>query len=321
MVYLVSPEADLYEIRAFTDSDPLVGAVEAFSNDGRRVYLQMVQRGTFERSVVSLSLETGLYRTVLDLGTSAYASLGSTMPTGRDVVVNRQDLPSNTDFLETYRTNGDLFGVVTSKVSFGPGFTWLYGLDGTTLVVGDAGPGLDVFQNDGTYLRPLDVPPGRCAPVRWWDSTTVLAACVPEWVVDIGGNYQVLWLVPFDGTEPTRITAMPPSNVDVVEFGHADAWRAGGQILLQWHGDCAARGIQRLATDMSVSGVAVEPTGMPWIHAQDGDDLVIHSIEGCGDFYGPVSLIRPDGSLVWTLVPQIAGFFGVTSVAAMIPTP
>jgi hypothetical protein len=48
---------------------------------------------------------------------------------------------------------------------------------------------------------------------------------------------------------------------------------------------------------------------------------VIHSIGGCGDFSGPVSLIRTDGSLVRTLVPQIAGYRGVISIAGMIPVP
>ncbi len=95
----------------------------------------------------------------------------------------------------------------------------------------------------------------------------------------------------------------------------------GGQVVLQWWGDCAARGLQTLQPDGSGAWIAVEPSGAHWIHARVGDALVVHSIGGCGDPYGPVSLISPDGSLVRTLVPQVAGYQGVISIAGMVPLP
>ena len=110
----------------------------------------------------------------------------------------------------------------------------------------------------------------------------------------------------------------------MVEFGHADAWTANGVTLLQWWGDCGVRGIQVLGSGYATSWLAMDPAmtaGNHWIHAQDGDTFVVHTTFDCGDQYGPVSLIRPDGSLVRTLVPHIPGYHGVTSVAAMIPTP
>ena len=61
--------------------------------------------------------------------------------------------------------------------------------------------------------------------------------------------------------------------------------------------------------------------GSPWIYAQNGNSLIVHTIFGCGDHYGPVSLISSNGTLIRTLVPNISGYFGVTSVAAMTPTP
>jgi hypothetical protein len=319
VIYLVDPAGTLYEIRAFTTADPFVGELEAFANSGRQIALEMVRRSDFERRVASLSLESGLWRTVLLLP-DAYSSLGTTLPSGRDIVVNRQDTPSATDYLEIYRTNGDLFASITSAPSGFPWLTWLYGLDGTFLVVG-AGSALTVYQNDGTMVRDLTIPAGYCEPVRWWDATTILASCVPDYVLSANGYYHVLWLIPLDGSAGSALTAPPPPGWDVVEFGHADAWRAAATTLVQWYGDCGARGIQVLHPDTSTDWVSIGVGGSHWIHAQDGNNLIIHSNSGCGDSYGPVSLISPTGSLIRTLVPTIPGYFGVTSVAAMIPTP
>ena len=133
-------------------------------------------------------------------------------------------------------------------------------------------------------------------------------------------NYQDLWLVELDGSSPTLITEFA-SSPDVVEFGFADAWQVDGTVIVQRWGDCGARWVERLWPDQSVTSVSIDSIGAPWIHATDGDRLVVHSILGCGDFYGPVTLHDSDGFLIRTLVPYIPGYYGVTSVAAMIPTP
>lgn len=329
IIYLVDPGGTLYEIRAFDSGDAIAGELQGFSNDGRRLVLEMVRRSDHERRAAYLSLTTGLWRTVLALP-EAYSDLGTTLPTGRDVVVSSQDFGTHVDTLATYRTDGSLFATIASRPSMGASYTWLYALDGMSLYVGDPdGDEIHQYSNTGTLLQTLNtgqlslVYPGNCDPVRWWDDDTILAACVPPAVEANGGWYHVLWLVELNGSAPTRLTAIP-SNPDVVEFGHADAWRAGGSTLLQWYGDCGVQGIQVLGAGYSATGLAVDPAITPgnrWIHAQDGDRLVIHTTVGCGDHYGPVSLIRADGSLVRTLVPFIPGYFGVTSVAAMIPTP
>lgn len=323
VIYLVSPDGDLYEIRAFTESDPIVGEVEAFSNDGRQVVLQLIDRVSHDRSVVSLSLERGLYRTVLELG-EAYATLDTTLPTGRDVVVLREDIPTSTDYLEIYRTNGDLFSTIATKPAGGFHFTWLYSLDGTEIVVNDGnGPDLDVYSNSGAHQRTLANPAGSglCKPVRWWDSETILAGCVDSSVLTANGHYHELWLIPYNGDPAVAFTAGTPGGWMVSDFGYANAWGQDPPIL-QWHGDCAAGALESLSQmDLSTTPVSVAVSGTHFVQARAGDDLVVHSIVGCGDHYGPVSLIRPDGSLVRTLVPSITGYIGVTSVAAMTPTP
>ena len=154
-------------------------------------------------------------------------ALGTTLPTGRDVVVSRTTFEPISEHLEVYLTNGALLAEIGVKSSDYPQYSWLYGLDGTFLVVGD-GTSLEVIGNDGTPLRPLDAPAAMCDPVRWWDDTTILATCVPDAIAATSGYYHVLWLIPVDGSAPTRLTVDPDPDVNVVEFGHANAWRVEG---------------------------------------------------------------------------------------------
>lgn len=318
-LYLVSPAGDRYEVATWEADGDEAFAVGNISNDGTHIVVLVQPAGTFGTHIVSIDIATNVQRTVVDLGTSQ-GSIGTTLPTGRDVVVSYTSFDPTTDHLEVYRTNGTLFAEIDSKPKSNPHFQWLYGLDGLFLVVGD-GAGLKVYDNDGGYDRSLDAPYGFCIPVRWWDLASLLARCVPDDVYAANGSYHELWTVPLDGSAPIRITAPPPPNWDFVEFGHADAWHVAGQTVLQWWGDCAARGLQVLQPDGTGAWITVESSGADWIHARAGNELVIHSIEGCGDFHGPVSLIRPDGSLVRTLVPQVAGYQGAISVGGMIPTP
>ena len=315
VMYLVSPEGDRYEIAAFAvgGPQPMLGSL---ANDGTHVVAGLWTESQVE--VVSIDIATGESQTVAAF--EGYPRLGTTLPTGRDVVVSRTTFEPISEHLEVYLTNGALLAEIGVKSSDYPQYSWLYGLDGTFLVVGD-GTSLEVIGNDGTPLRPLDAPAAMCDPVRWWDDTTILAACVPDAIAATSGYYHVLWLIPVDGSAPTRLTVDPDPDVNVVEFGHANAWRVGGRTLLQWYGDCGARAVQVLQPDGTAQFLDLGVPDGPWIYAQAGDNLVVHTIAGCGDSFGALSLIAPDGSLVRTLVPQVAGYQGVTAVATMIPTP
>ena len=314
-LYLVSPNGDLYEVAAFEAGDGEAYDVGGISNDGTHIVVQTSVG--FTSGVVSINIATGARSDVGSFESGTH--IGTTLPTGRDVVVLHTTFSPTVENLDVFRTNGAVFAEIIDAPSTFPGIEWLYGLDGTYLIVGEAS-GLNVYNNDGTLDGSLNTPPGYCAPVKWWDATTILARCVPQTVLDASGFYNVLWLIPTDGSAGQPLTAPPPPGWDVVEFGHADAWRVGGQIVLQWWGDCGARRLETRQSDGTGVAIAVAGGG-PWIHAQVGSNLIISSIEGCGDPYGPVSLIGPDGSLVRTLVPQLAGYAGVISVGGMIATP
>ena len=316
VIYLVSPAGDRYEIAAFPVGGP-IPMLGALANDGTHVVAAMWTLAQI--GVVSIDIATGVTHTIAEFE-DTNPRLGTTLPTGRDVVVDRSTFEPTDEYLTVYRTDGSVFAEIATKGSDWPTYSWLYGLDGTFLVVGD-GESLRVVGNDGTFIRTLDAPAALCDAVRWWDQTTILASCVPDPVAETMGYYHVLWLVPIDGSAPTRLTVDPDPEVNVVEFGHADAWRAGDETLLQWWGDCGARGIEVLQPDGTAEWLELEVTDGPWIYAQAADDLVIQTSAGCGDTFGALHLIRTDGTLVRTLVPQVAGYQGVTTVAAMIPTP
>lgn len=318
VIYLVSPQGDRYEVAAFEPDAVEPYHVGNIANGGTHVAVLGTDPSTLEGVVMSVDIASGARSVIRSV--EGGASISTTLPTGRDVVVLHTTFSPTESNLEVYRTNGSLFADITSIPDQGPGLTWLYGLDGTYLLVGTPS-GLHVYSNDGTLVRSLDTPAGYCEPVRWWDDSTILAACVPQAVLNAGGYYNVLWRIPIDGSPGTQLTADPPPGWDFVEFGHADAWRTSAGTMLQWWGDCAARGIQSLQPDGTGAWIALDPSGAPWIHAQAGDDLIVHTIEGCGDPYGPVYLLGTDGSLVQTLVPQLAGYQGVVSVAGMIPVP
>lgn len=319
VLYVVSPAGDRYELAAFPPESPQPYALGGLANDGTRVLAAVAASdrdpGT---TLLSIDVVTGA---VTEIVTLPYTQrLGTTLPTGRDTVVVNSTSGGADERLAVYRPDGSLFAEIATKGSDWPVYSWLYGLDGTHLIVGD-GTSLRVVGNDGTFIRLLDAPAAMCDPVRWWDEHTILASCVPDaWFAD-GGYYHVLWLVPLDGSPPVRLTADPDPVLNVVEFGFADAWRVDGHTLLQWWGDCGARGIHVLQPDLTGEWLDLEVGGAPWIHAQAGNDLVVHSIFDCGDMFGPVHLIRSDGTLVRTLVPQIAGYQGPIAVAGMIPTP
>jgi TolB protein len=318
VLYLVSPTGDRYEVAAWQAGGPEPWAVWNLSNSGAQILVTVWYPSDFHEEIVAIDVASGAQSTVLVVPEIVWATAGTTLPTGRDVVVMRSG--NTTESLDVFRTDGSLWAAIAEDASARPDYSWLYGLDGMFLVVGD-GSGLSVYANDGTYLRDLDTPFSVCEPARWWDASTVLARCIQDTVWAANGYYHELWLVPLDGSVPTPLTAATPANWDFVEFGHYDAWQVGGQVMLQWWGDCAARGIQVLQPDGTGAGIGNGPDGAEWIVARAGNDLVVHSVLGCGDYYGPLSLIRTDGSVVRTLVPRIADFEGVIDARGMTPVP
>lgn len=108
---------------------------------------------------------------------NTWPPLSLTRPSGENVVVHRSD--GTTEWLERRTPDGTALSVVYEQTYVeGEGsMAWLYGSDGTSLVVAGTS-GISETSNEGSILGKLWAPPDtRCEPVRWWDADTFLAAC------------------------------------------------------------------------------------------------------------------------------------------------
>ena len=103
--------------------------------------------------------------------------------------------------------------------------------DGMSVAV-PAKTGVTLVSNANGKALQLPVPVhGGCVPVRWWNSGTLLASCIPPQTAG-----PQLWLVPVNGARPTALT--PVRNGRGPDLGDMDAWRMDGGEYLQALGGC-----------------------------------------------------------------------------------
>lgn len=314
-LYLLSPFGDTYEVFAWTGETVFPFDLQDWRPDGRAV-LAMVGFGiSSDREIRLLDLAARTSTTVLAIPDFAFeGSAAFTRPTGRDLVVKGGD--AATELVEVRRADGSLFSTLVSRprpADWLRQATWIYGLEGTTVVVGD-GDGLVLLTNGGDWIRDLDAPGEACRPVRWWDASTVLARCLaPEILAsEPMSNYGRLWLVPSSGAAATALTALPPGPVDIVEFGFFDAWRIGGQVYANWAGDCGAASIDTVAADGSTT-----PFLRNALVGPSRGNLVVHQWDDCDQSPGSLHLVAPDGTVLRdVLVPPGPGTPGV--IAALM---
>jgi hypothetical protein len=314
-LYLMDPFGDTYEV--FSWPGPSVRPFDLFDwrPDSRAALLQVGFDASGDKEILLIDLEKRTSETVLttpELGFGGPATF--TRPTGKDIVVAAGD--DLTEHIEVRRSDGSIFSVLfDGPRPAGPPVpvAWIYGLEGTTAVVGDAS-GLHLVSNKGEPIRDLASPGASCRPIRWWDQDTVLARCVPPEVLAYlpDAYYNRLWLVPSDGSDATPLTAVPAEPVPIVDFGFADAWRQGGKVYAQWMGDCSAADIRLVEADGSTLAV----TGQQLVGLQGGN-LVVRRWSDCSQWEAGLYLVRPDGSPVADLMIAPAGNPGVIDVLMM----
>jgi hypothetical protein len=98
--------------------------------------------------------------------------------------------------------------------------------DGLYAVWGVTGDEMQLVGNAGGMIRRLHVPgsgtPSSCTPMRWWNTTTVLASCA---AASQPGTTR-LWLVPMNGSAPTALTLSSGSGSGAGFY--TGAWLAAG---------------------------------------------------------------------------------------------
>jgi hypothetical protein len=302
-LYLVSPTGSTYPVYTWPASVPLPN-LYAWSPSKTEVLLEETSSegsltGTYER----LNLTSGQVVGTLSLPNAT--SLQYTEPDGEQFLVVQSTLnAAKTEQTETMSrltltgTGVQTLDTVTSNVNANESMTPVYSPDGTTIALNSLG-GVAVLSNSasaGSGVRQLPVPgPGpnlRCAAVRWWNSSTVLASCSGS------KGVQQLWLVPASGAAPTALTPLRQAsgNGTSVDFGDLDAWQVTAGLYLQSAGACGVLELNKQLADGSITTITIPGVVSIDVLTSDGSRFLLdtRSCEGPGGgnslmWYDPAS--------------------------------
>ena len=215
-LYLISPGGTKYKLAGWPDWR-FAPQLIAWSPDGQRALFQVFSgKGGTE----VMTLATGRVSTFVMQGEAS--PIGFTTPRGLNIVAGQ---PSGSG---TSLARYNLSGRLVQRLGFSVDGQVLYAPSGTEFATG-TGNGLKLVSNGGALIRNLPIhgtSANSCNPVRWWNSGTILASCVPP----NSGSPQ-LWLVPVSGARPTALT--PPRRVSSGDLGDLDAWQLPSGLYLQ----------------------------------------------------------------------------------------
>jgi hypothetical protein len=264
-LYLLSPGGTKYQLASWPNWR-FAPQLVAWSPDGQRAVFQVFSgKGGTE----VMTLATGQMSTFVMSGEAS--PIGFTTPRGLNIVAGQPS--GNGTSLARY----DLSGRLVQRLGFSVDGQVLYAPSGTEFATGISN-GLKLVSNGGTLIRNLPVhgtSANSCNPVRWWNSGTILASCVPP----NSGSPQ-LWLVPVSGARPTALT--PPRRVSSGDLGDLDAWQLPSGLYLQAAGPCAVLQIFRQSGHGSITRVTVPHTnGDNRVLTAQGSRLLIQAPTSC----------------------------------------
>jgi hypothetical protein len=240
-LYLISPAGVRYPMHTWA-AGAAVPYLIAWSGDKTRALL-----GLTGSKYEQLTLATGKL-TAGQLPGRAQP-VGYTLPDGLNILgVTDGSTGTGPSTIARYSLAGQLLKVLTGGVNEG---TAVYAANGTVLAVSGS-KGLELVSNVGGVIRSLPVPGADsrigCTPIRWWNSTTVLAECIAS-----DSNAPRLWLVPTSGKRPTPLT--PQRSADSPDLGDIGAWQLASGTYLQALGACGTLQIFRQAANGSITPV------------------------------------------------------------------
>jgi TolB protein len=264
-LYLISPGGTRYQLASWPNWR-FAPQLLAWSPDGKRALFQVFSG---KGGVEQLTLATGQLSTFVMQG--AASPIGYTTPRGLNIVAGQ---PSGSG---TSLARYSLSGRLVQSLGYSADGQVLYSPAGTEFLTG-TGNGLKLVSNGGALLRNLPVrgtSANSCNPVRWWNSTTALADCIPP----NSGSPQ-LWLVPVSGARPTALT--PPRRASSADLGDIGAWSLPSGLYLQALGPCAVLQIFKQARNGSVTLVPVpHTTGDNHVLTALGSRLLIQAPTSC----------------------------------------
>jgi TolB protein len=271
-LYVVSPGGAKYPVHTWPASATFGPNVIAWSGDKTRVLYFTGDPG----HLAQLNLQTGKVNLIDIQGTNGVQPIGYTRPHGLNIL-GMSFGTGNSVKLVRYSLTGKLVRVLATGNDFTIPAT--YSADGTTLAV-LADKGLELVGNAGGVIRQLPVPGTDprtgCTPLRWWNSTTILASCMTR-----SSAMARLWLVPASGAKPAALTPVrKPSALDEGDIG---AWRLNSGLYLQSLGACGTILINKQNANGSLTRVNVPGTinANNRVVTAQGQNLLVDALTAC----------------------------------------
>jgi hypothetical protein len=277
-LYLVSPGGAKYRLLTWPASASPAPTIEAWAGSKTEALLALHSANGQPGGYGELNLATGKMTRVA-FASAATTPLGYTLPSGAQILGITQSGQNTT--IARYTQSGAL---VKALVTVGQPLGASYSPDGAKLAVPALG-GLLLVSNAGGVPRKLPVAgagaKATCAPVRWWNATTVLASC---------GR---LWLVPASGARPSALTPVRNPAQPPHDYGDLDAWQLPSGLYLQSAGACGTLELNRQAANGSITRVTVPGmTDSPVVVTAYGAQLLIGQL-GCEGSGGQLAWFNP----------------------------
>lgn len=310
ILYLVDPLGGRYTLSssAANAKNPLVdGELMDWSGDGRRaLFLEISNSSTPFGPTYQLDLRTGKFSKVLVA--KKVEVLGYTRPRGSQLLAWTWDgaLPSGNGTLELVNLNG----AVVRRLWHG----WfqahpISSPDGKIIAM-PSGDGVHLLSSTGAKVRLL-APHFLCAPLRWWNKTTILATCATYG----GSDSQNTWLLPVSGAKPVALTPERPSTgpdqsdynlVKLTSGSYAEALGAS----------CGNHVVVRLEPGGKVKVLKIPGASDPYIVAATASKLLLQvSSGGClSPFPSTLAWFNPGTGKETIAIPVPKGQSGVMSV-------
>jgi hypothetical protein len=264
-LYLTDPAGGKYQMHRWAASAKGAPVLAAWSSN--KVQALFLVPSAANNSIEQLDLRTGRMTTIrLQDAISPIQSVTYAHLDGQDLLA----ISGNYQPVRTYSMTGVLQRKLPTTFS-----GVLLSPDGRQFVE-HAASGLRIFSGTGRTIRTLRVPGGICSPVRYWDSSSILAACI-----DVrAAEPERLWIVPADGGTPRALTSAHPSAGDA---GNLDAWQLPGGTYLQATGGCGTLFIARQHANGTTSPVNVPGTNnlLNLIVTAQGGRLLVQAGTGC----------------------------------------
>jgi TolB protein len=290
-LYLISPAGAKYPLYTWKASKTLVPLLVAWAGNKTEALFQLYSPENTFSGYGELNLLTGKM-TRIAFANPASSTLSYTLPAGQQLLGSTAN--GKTATVARYTRAGALVKtLLTESSSFTNGFplTVKYSPSGAELGVG-APNGLLLASNAGGVLRKLPVPGTDtrigCVPVRWWNTATILASCMPA-----NTNAERLWLVPVSGARPSALTPVRNPAKAPNDNGDIDAWRLPSGLYLQSLGACGTLELNKQAANGSITRVTVP--GMadsPVVVTAAGARLLVEQL-GCDGAGGQLAWYNP----------------------------